>query len=230
MARKTRKRAASAASKGVSTIPELRRSFEYVEKAVDDMIHSHDSREEMIRSLRKEWRQVFHRELSKEMAEAFIEHRVQEKKDQPSAHRRRRHTQRHTGGMAPLDYTTRAGVYLAPGQIPTAQGHLPLSSGAASAFGSFTEYISKGFWNPEIAPPGEAQWPVPMKGGARARKPRRTTGGNLLSSSLSQAFMRPFGSSDDGVPSVLSDMQRMYNGSKVGDSPDQTQRAPVYSK
>ena len=203
MARKTRKRTST---KGVSTIPELRRSFEYVENTVDEMIHSHATRAEMVSCLRKEWRKVFDRDLSKSMAESFIDHRLEEKKVTPSSGRRRK-TRRHAGGMAPIEAVTRAGHYLAPGQIPTAQGTLPLSSGAASAYGSFTDYVSKGFTNPEIAQQydpvkGQAQWPVPMRGGS------------LVGSAISQAFMRPIGSSE-GPPSVLSDMQRMYNGSSV---------------
>lgn len=120
--------------------------------------------------------------------------------------------------MAALDASTRAGVYLAPGQIPTAQGTLPLSSGAASVYGSFTDYVSKGFTNPEIAQQydpvkGQAAWPVPMKGGRAPRRP--VHGGSLTGSAISQAFMRPIGPSE-GPSSVLSDMQRMYYGSTVG--------------
>jgi hypothetical protein len=236
MVRKTRKHGAKKEKRGVYTIPELRRSFEHIEEYVNEKIARKESKEQIVKDLRKEWEHVFFKELDKKSADAFISDRMAKK------HSLRRHkTLRRNGGAAPLagapnDYTTRAGIYLAPGQIPDKAGHLPLSDGSKSTFGSYVQYVDKGFWNPE---PGQSYDPVPgqtrfpiatpvgmgdntvhfaAKGGRR--KTRR--GGAVLS----QAFTRPFSSTSP--PSILQDMQDMWHGKQVGPSPDQVQRSVNY--
>jgi len=234
MVRKTR-RQSSKRAKGVYTIPELRRSFEYIEDLVDKKIAYKEAKDKIIKDLRKEWSQVFLKELDKKSAEAFVTDRMSKKNS--SRHR----TLRKRGGMAPLDYTTRQGIYLAPGQIPDSAGHLPLSDGAKSQFGSFVEYVSKGFWNPE---PGQSYDPVPgqtrfptsvpvgmgdntvhfaSKGGKR-RTLRR--GGGSVGSMLSQAFTHPIPAGSP--PRILQDMQDMWYGRQTGPSPDQVQRSVDY--
>jgi hypothetical protein len=95
---------------------------------------------------------VFFKDLDKKSAESFVSDRLSKK-----------HTRRTLKGGAalagaPLDYITRQGIYLAPGQIPDINGHLPLSDGSISNYGSFVPYVDKGFWNPE---PGHSYDPVP---------------------------------------------------------------------
>jgi hypothetical protein len=249
MVRKTRKHQSRKKATGVYSIPELRRSFEHIEEYVDQKIALKESKEKLIRDLRKEWSKVFLKELDKKSADAFISERLGKK------HHSRHRTLRKRGGAgaqlgntytpiagAPNDYTTRAGIYLAPGQIPDRAGHLPLSDGAKSNFGSYVQYVSKGF---DVSIPEPAQpldqlgipnqvrfptsTPVGMgdntvhfasKGGGR-RKTRR--GGAAL---LSQAFTRPIPS--DAPPGVLQDMQDMWHGKQVGPSPDQVQRGVDY--
>ena len=127
---------------------------------------------------------------------------------------------------APNDYTTRQGIYLAPGQIPTSAGHLPLSDGSKSNFGSYVPYVDKGFWNPEPGRsydpvPGQTRFPtsVPVgmgyntvhfatKGGKRNTK-RRVRGGGP-------------------IPSVIKDMRSLWYGVPTGPSPDQVQREVHY--
>ncbi len=246
MVRKTRRHRSEKKAKGVYSIPELRRSFEHIEEYVNEKIALKESKEQLIKDLRKEWSKVFLKELDRKSAEAFVSERL--------THKSIRHrTLRRHGGRgaqlpntetpiagAPNDYTTRAGIYLAPGQIPDKAGHLPLSDGSKSSFGSFIEYVSKGFWNPEPGQsydpiPGQTRFPtsVPVgmgsnavhfaaKGGNRkSRKVRR--GGSAL---LSQAFSRPISSS--APPGVLQDMQDMWHGKDVGPSPDQVQRGVNY--
>ena len=50
MARKTRKHAKS--TKGIYSIPELRRAFEHVEQAIDEMIRHRESKATMISEIR----------------------------------------------------------------------------------------------------------------------------------------------------------------------------------
>lgn len=247
MVRKTRRHQSSKKTKGVYSIPELRRSFEHIEEYIDQKIALRESKEKLVRDIRKEWSKVFFKELDKKSAEAFVSERLS--KRHPSRHR----THRKRGGAgaqlantytpiagAPNDYTTRQGIYLAPGQIPDKAGHLPLSDGGKSNFGSYVQYVDKGFWNPE---PGRSYDPVPgqtrfptstpvgmgdntvhfaSKGGSR----RKTRRGGAAGALLSQAFTRPIPS--DAPPGVLQDMQDMWHGKQLGPSPDQVQRGVDY--
>jgi hypothetical protein len=108
----------------------------------------------------------------------------------------------------------RAGISLAPASIP-AGGHLPLSGGAPSTFGSFVDYMSAGFRVPEPSGhmTGKFGWPQPysttgsnaagsnaagsnMVGGRRThhgtarRKKRAVRGGSRLGEALSS--LSPF--------------------------------------
>jgi hypothetical protein len=253
MVRKTRRHHSGKKAKGIHSIPELRRSFEHIEAYINEKIALKESKEQLIKDLRKEWSNVFFKELDKKSAEAFISERLNKK------HLSRRKTVKHRGGAgaqlantytpiagAPNDYVTRQGIYLAPGQIPDKAGHLPLSDGGKSNFGSFIQYVDKGFGVgiPEVGRlydqfgiPGQTRFPTSTpvgmgdntvhfsgKGGARrSRKARRGGGMGAL---LSQAFNHPISSSSP--PGKLQDMQDMWYGKDVGPSPDQIQRSPEY--
>jgi hypothetical protein len=244
MVHKTRKHYSgkSKKHKGVYSIPELRRSFEHIEEFVDEKIRTHVSKDSIVKDLRKEWSHVFLKDLDKKSAEAFVQNRMTKVK---SSHRR---TLRHKGGAgaqlantatpiagAPNDYTTRQGIYLAPGQIPDKAGHLPLSDGGKSTFGSFVQYVSKGFWNPEPGQSydpvqGQTRFPVSTpvgmgdnrvhfaaKGGKRKTRRLRRRGGAAM----------PIVSSSPA--SVVADMTDMWYGKPVGPSPDQVQRVPNFA-
>lgn len=227
MVRKTRRHSARKSEKGIASIPELRRAFEHIEEVVDRKVKQKVPKEEISKELRKEWHGVFFKVLDKKSADAYVEERMSQKGRRVT--RRARRSSRSKGGAqaiagAPLDYMTRQGVYLAPGQIPTAQGHLPLSSGAPSAFGSYVQYVDKGFWNPEPGQsydpvPGQPPWPVVpagmgsnlVKGGKRAL--RR---GGSLQSVLAQIGARPISAS---VPAgVLQDAQDSWHGKQINQS------------
>jgi hypothetical protein len=240
MPRKTLKHAMS--SKTVQTIPQLRRLFEEVEDFVDSHIAKRVSRDALVKEFRKEWKRLFMKELDKKSADAFIDERMKSKKIL-------RHTrkQKQGGGGsavlqgAPLDYTTRPGVYLESNQIPD-KGQIPQVSGGG--FGSYIDYVHSGFWNPQEAQtydpvPGQSAWPQPYastgsnavahnvvahnavahnivkSGGAR----RKLRGGNAF---LTQAFTRPIPST--APPNPGQDMQTMFYGGETGSSPDQVQR------
>lgn len=241
MVRKTRKNIQHRKEKGVYSIPQLRRSFEYIERSVDEKIHKKDSHEKISRELRKEWRSIFMKDLDKKSAEAFINDRMKHTGS------KRRRTVRTRGGAAisgaPLDYMTRQGVYLAPGLIPDKAGHLPLTGNKPSDFGSYLEYVSKGFSVGVPEPgqsydpvPGQTSWPqVPAGMGSNAVHfakhggSRKRRGGGLFDKTgaiLSQAFSRPFGAS--APPGLGQNMQSMWYGTNVGPSPDQVQRQPHY--
>jgi len=248
MVQKTRKNKQHRKEKGVHSIPELRRSFEYVEKMVDGKIREKESRETIVRDLRKEWHTIFMKELDKKSAEAFIDDRMKH-----TGKKGLRRTRRTRGGAAiagaPLDYMTRQGVYLAPGLIPDRLGHLPLTGNKPSDFGSYLEYVSKGFSVGVPEPgqsydpvPGQTTWPqVPLgmgsnavhfaKQGGSRRKIRRGGGffGDKMgaaAATIEQAFSRPIGTSVP--PGFAQNMQSRWLGTNVGPSPDQVQRQPHY--
>jgi len=221
MVRKTRKHHTKR-SEGIYSIPELRRSFEYIEGYLNKKAHTRDSHADIVKDFQKEWKKVFHKEIDKKSAESYVDHVMLQAK---STRRTLRKSQ--TGGVAPiagapLDYTTRAGMYPPPGQIPP------------NAYGDILEYVSKGFWNPEQ---GHSYDPVPgqthyvtsvpkgmgdntvnfsAKGGKRqTRKLRKSGGTRLIPASI--------------PPSILQDAQDIFLGKQVGPSPDQTQRLPNYN-
>ena len=136
MVRKTRRASRTHKNKhsGINSIPELRRAFEYIEEYVDAKIDKHESKEHIAKDLRKEWYNVFAKELNKASSDAFVLNRAEQREKRSMRQMRSTHrTIRRKGGAAiqgaPLDYATRAGTYLAPGQIPV-NGHLPTSNGA----------------------------------------------------------------------------------------------------
>ena len=222
--------------KGIYSIPELRRSFEHIESFVDEKLKSKDSKEKISKDLRKEWLKVFNKQLDKKSADAFLEDRM----SKSHGVRTTRHTRRHTGGGplegAPVEYSHRAGLYLAPSGLPGKDNGLPESGQTGGGFGSFVQYVATGFSNPEIAQtydpvPGQAKWPVPFlsTGSNQAggkRKSRRKIRGGSIGSLLSQAFTHPISSMIP--PGPLQDAQDMWHGKEVGASPDQVQRSPEY--
>jgi len=234
MARKTRKHTKS--TKGIYSIPELRRAFEHVEQVMDDMIHRKESKENMISHIRKEWQKVFHKTLDKSSADALITHRMGSRSMKGGAS---------AIAGAPIDYVTRPGIYLDQGSIPGPDGGLTKTVGGG--YGSYVQYVDGGFRNPEIAQqydpvPNQSTFPLPradmgsnvftpVKGGKRILKTRKnkktrgkTSGGAAM---LDQAFMRPIPGGDP-ISHPFLDMQRMGSGAAPGLSPDPTQHAMNY--
>lgn len=239
MARKTRKHAKS--TKGIYSIPELRRAFEHVEHVIDEMIHSKESKADMISHIRKEWQKVFHKALDKSSADALITHRMESRSMKGGASA--------PLAGAPMDYVTRPGIYLDQGSIPGPDGGLTKTVGGG--YGSYVQYVDGGFRNPEIAQqydpiPGQSNFLLPradmgsnvftpvtssVKGGKRTIKTRKnkktrgkTSGGAAL---IDQAFMRPIPGGDP-ISHPLFDMQQMSRGASSGLSPDITQHPMNY--
>jgi len=222
-------------TQGVHTIPEIRRTFEYMETYVAKKIASGQSTKQITKDLQVEWKKKFGKPLDERSAHAFIE----DSRTKPRHYEGKR-TIRHRGGAAlqgaPLTDTMRAGISLAPSSIPIG-GHLPLSGSTPSMFGNFVDYISGGFRVPEpsgnIA--GKFGWPQPysttgsnattMTGGTRRvgrrHKKRTVRGGGRLGDAISslspfssplvsQVMMRPIPSQP--VPSALQNIQSAWKG------------------
>ena len=144
-------------------------------------IASGQSTKQITKDLQVEWKKKFGKPLDERSAHAFIEDARAQHARIPHLSKGKR-TIRHRGGAAlqgaPLADTMRAGISLAPSSIPVG-GHLPLSGGVPSTFGSFVDYISGGFRVPEPSGniTGKFGWPQPYS----------TTGSNATGSNATNA-------------------------------------------
>ena len=228
--------------KKIYSIPELRRSFEHIEEYVDSKIQEGKTKDHIVKDLKKEWKNVFFKELTTQSAKAFVDDRNKSKRKtkwQTKRHMKgqaKGHTKGQKGGGpiagAPLDYTTRQGIYLPPGQIPV-DGHLPSNSGN---FGSCVDYVSKGFWNPEPAHSydpvqGQTRFPtsVPVGmgsntvGGKRTLRCKRSKGSKGTKKSKGGFLVQRLPSSIPASP--FQDLMDISKGMlPVGPSPHQIQR------
>jgi hypothetical protein len=228
---KRHSRKKSHTAKHVQTIPELRRAFEYIESVGEKVCKQPMS--EAVPEFQKEWKRTFYRELDSNAAEAYLHHLKSRTKP---THKRK--TKKLRGGAplagAPLDYTTRPGVYIQPGGLNE------------NSYALVPKYVDSGFWNPmpsqQLDPvPGQTRyatatpaglgsnaWPgaFGVKGGAR-RSAKKLRGGwapisqAFSLSSLNQAMTRPFPS--DVPPTLGQDLQTAIRGQQLGQSPDPTQ-------
>ena len=217
MVRKTRR---SNKTKGIYSIPELRRSFEHIEKYVDDKINTKESKEHIIKDLKKEWKNVFFKELNKKSAESFVNSRMK-------CRRKTRKNEEMRGGfVAPVDYVTRPGIYLEPGQTPVDGGH----------YGNYVDYVNSGFRNPEIAQQydpvlGQTRFPTHTGGrhkGRRLRKSLRKSlqkGGGIVSI-LTEIGNRPYPATVPSHP--LHDIISISKGQSYSFNPSHTAIPPYY--
>jgi hypothetical protein len=221
----------TAVTEHVQSIPELRRAFDHIEKVGMGLCHK--PMKDAVAAFQQEWKKTFFKELNSKSAEAYLEHLKKIGK-------KGRKTRKLRGGMAPIDYTTRPGLYVDSAQVPP------------DSYAKTTPYIQSGFWNPErsttldpiygqttfpeATPRGMGTNAYPaafgvMKGGSK-KKTRKLRGGM---SALSQAFMRPI-PPNAGIPSVFKDGQDAFFGQKLGASPDPSdpsftyQMSPALSK
>lgn len=104
------------------TIPQLRKAFDHIESFTMHLLRKTKDSSERRKAFQEEWRKVFHREVDDKAADAYL--KFENKKGKAS-----KATRRMRGGAAlagaPLDYSTRPGIY--------------------GVYGTFPEYISAGF-------------------------------------------------------------------------------------
>jgi hypothetical protein len=105
MARKTRK----VSKKKLSTIPELKRSFDHLDAETQKILVAPGSPLEKVKRFQKVWINIFHKTITKEAAEAYL----------AIKRKRRGRTRKQHGGMAPLDYTLRPGIDGPYGHFPS---------------------------------------------------------------------------------------------------------------
>ena len=211
---KTQKKRGKTASRKASplTIPELRKSLDYVSSITEDLIRSGKySVEEAASIFSREWKKVFGKQLSKSTAVSYIQHMMNMKKGNKKGRHTRKH-KRQGGGAAiagaPLDYMTRPGL-----DIP---------------YGNFLKYVSSGFWNPEPAAPWDTGRHQPVIPYAETGS-NRMNGGGLIDS-VGNLFAgitsRPFEATNPTT--VMRDGQMGWKGLPPGPGPESYQRAYSY--
>lgn len=114
---KTRKQKKSH-SKGAMSIPQLRKAFDHIEEYTVRLISREKDKKKQRRAFQEEWMRVFHRSIDDKAADAYLQFEGKKGK-----------TRKMRGGAAlggaPLDYSTRPGIY--------------------GVYGNFPEYITAGF-------------------------------------------------------------------------------------
>lgn len=103
------------------TIPQLRKSFDHIEEYTADLLRREKDMKKCRKAFQEEWMRVFHRSIDDKAADAYLHF---ESKKSKKAKTRRMKGGSALGG-APLDYSTRPGIY--------------------GVYGTFPEYIGAGF-------------------------------------------------------------------------------------
>jgi hypothetical protein len=193
------------------TIPELRKSIDYVSSLTENLIRSGKySAKEAASIFSREWKKVFGKQLSKETAMSYIQHMMKMKQGKKGKHTRKQ--KRQGGGAAiagaPLDYLTRPGL-----DIP---------------YGNFLKYVSSGFWNPEPAAPWDTGRYPPVIPYAETGSNRMNGGG--IADSIGNLFAglssRPIEATNPTT--VMRDAQMAWKGQPPGPGPESYQRAYSY--
>lgn len=106
----------------VMTIPQLRKAFDHMESFTLGLLQREKDRKKCRKAFQEEWMKTFHRSVNDKAADAYIQFESKKAK-------KGKKTRRMRGGAAiagaPLDYSTRPGIY--------------------GVYGEFPEYISGGF-------------------------------------------------------------------------------------
>jgi len=108
-------------TKSSMTIPQLRKAFDHIEGYANSLVRRESDVKKCRKAFQQEWMRVFHRSLDDKAADAYLHFEAKKGK--------RKGTRKMKGGAAlagaPLDYSTRPGIY--------------------GVYGEFPEYISSGF-------------------------------------------------------------------------------------
>ncbi len=110
-------------SHSMMTIPQLRKSFDHIENFTMSLLQREKDPKKRRQAFQDEWRRVFHRDVDDKAADAYLSFEGKKHKSGKT----RKMKQRGGGPLAgaPLDYSTRPGIY--------------------GVYGDFPEYISGGF-------------------------------------------------------------------------------------
>ena len=111
-------------SKKHMTIPELKNSFDIIQREAHDILKQGGSSGEQVKKFQKVWKLVYHRPVSSSAAEAYLKFKKLSGLSGEKPHRRNA-TRKLKGGAAisgaPLDYSLRQGVDSVYGNFPEYQ-------------------------------------------------------------------------------------------------------------
>ena len=203
----TRPKSRKAESSKVLSIPELRKSLDYISEYAKSAVHAGGkSMDALAKDFASEWKKVFGKTLDISAAKSYLQNMTI-----LSSKKGSRRTRKMKGGAqstmmtgAPMDYMTRPGT-----DIP---------------YGNFLSYVSKGFWNPEPAISGSPIRPPPVL--PYAGTGSNQVGGGMLGNFVNALTMRPFGA--ENPPSVGNDVQTAWKGQPLGPGPESYQTAYSY--
>ena len=198
----TRRRSAPRALPGnVLTIPELKQAFSAVDTETRKILKENLSQAEQVKKFQTVWRSIFHKPVTKEAAEAYL----QIKRGSASRAVRKGVTRKMKGGStplagAPLDFSTRPGVDGVHGSFPAYQTSGLSFYNTVNQNGMAQECGTKDFTPkvPEMVGSNE----VPIK-----------SGGGL------NDFLMTRSVSASSPPGVFSDMAQYSMGRPLGASP-----------
>ena len=109
--------------KSSMTIPQLRKAFDHIENYTMSLLSREKDAKRRRSAFQDEWMKVFHRSIDDKAADAYLQ--FESKKAKKSGKTRRMRGGGAALAGAPLDYSTRPGIY--------------------GVYGTFPEYISAGF-------------------------------------------------------------------------------------
>ena len=114
------------------TIPQLRKAFDHIEVYTAGLLSREKDAKKRRRDFQDEWMKVFHRSVDDKSADAYLQFEAKKNKKSNKTRKQKGGSQAATGQRggsalsgAPLDYSTRPGIY--------------------GVYGTFPEYISNGF-------------------------------------------------------------------------------------
>jgi hypothetical protein len=211
MVRKTRKlsKKTEPAAAAALTIPQLRKSFEHIEKFVKTKV-LHMSEKEGLKAFCKEWKKTFG-EISEESAKDYLEYMRSQNKTQKGGAVTVLSPANLSYEMSqPSGPNASYPAYLSGGFLPPPMDSVAATCGKPNAF------------LPPAADTGSNEW-APMKGGGRrARRvskkhkkehksehQQKQTGGSL-GTALSEFLTRPFGMGSP--PTMLQDVGHRLSG------------------
>jgi len=207
MVRKTRKLSKKTEPSAALTIPQLRKSFEHIEKFVKTKV-LHMSEKEGLKAFCKEWKKTFG-EISEESAKDYLEYMRSQNKTQKGG----AVTVLSPAGLGyemsqPSDPKPSYPAYLSGGFLPPPMDSVAATCGKPNAF------------LPPAADTGSNAW-TPMKGGGRRvarvskkhkhkQEQKHAQRGGSLGTAFSEFLARPFGMGSP--PTMLQDAGHRLSG------------------
>lgn len=192
-----------------TTIPELKQSFDALERKVVEILRAGGDQKQRVRKFQEAWRSIFGRPVEASAAEAYLQVKA---RTLPKVGAKTRKSQR--GGAsalagAPVDFQTRPGVDGVHGSF------LPYLTKGLDFYNTINQHgMFKGCGTEDITPQ------VPASLGSNK------VGGGLLSDAAFVATTRPVAASSP--PSLFNDIQTAWQGRSLGASPAPDQNPLKY--